>query len=104
MDAICNLEFDYVASGHYARVVHPTSDRSEIEPSILELSEETVQSLFIIILSSIGIKCFYISQKKHTFLESKRSRNIILIVDGLTLMSSYFLVTYPFNHNVHIAG
>jgi tRNA-specific 2-thiouridylase len=41
MDAINNMEFDYVASGHYAHVIHPVSDQIN-KPSVLELSKDKV--------------------------------------------------------------
>uniref|UniRef100_A0A2P2KQB8 tRNA-5-taurinomethyluridine 2-sulfurtransferase n=1 Tax=Rhizophora mucronata TaxID=61149 RepID=A0A2P2KQB8_RHIMU len=41
MDAISSLEFDYVASGHYANVIHPSADQSD-RISILELSNDMV--------------------------------------------------------------
>ncbi|KAJ0084633.1 hypothetical protein Patl1_29761 [Pistacia atlantica] len=39
MDAINSLEFDYVASGHYANVVHSAADQMD-ELSVLELSKD----------------------------------------------------------------
>ena len=41
LDAIGGMGFDYVASGHYANVIHPCSDRRD-EPSVLELSQDMV--------------------------------------------------------------
>lgn len=41
MDAISNMEFDYVASGHYANVIHPSADQMD-KPSVLELSKDMV--------------------------------------------------------------
>ena len=41
MDAINNMEFDYVASGHYAHVIHPVLDQID-KPSVLELSKDMV--------------------------------------------------------------
>lgn len=41
MDAISSMEFDYVASGHYAKVVHSSADQ-EYKPSVLELSKDKV--------------------------------------------------------------
>lgn len=41
MDAINNMEFDYVASGHYATVIHSFSDQIN-QPSVLELSKDMV--------------------------------------------------------------
>lgn len=41
MDAISGMGFDYVASGHYANVVHPVADQID-EPSVLELSQDMV--------------------------------------------------------------
>lgn len=38
MDAISEMEFDFVASGHYAKIVHASSDQPH-EPSVLELSK-----------------------------------------------------------------
>ncbi|KAJ0021651.1 hypothetical protein Pint_31083 [Pistacia integerrima] len=44
MDAINSLEFDYVASGHYANVVHSAADQMD-ELSVLELSKDMVAIL-----------------------------------------------------------
>ncbi|KAM7272425.1 hypothetical protein ACFE04_027088 [Oxalis oulophora] len=54
MDAISNMEFDYIASGHYANVVHPGAN----EPSILELSKDMVkdQTYFLSHLSQTQLK------------------------------------------------
>lgn len=41
MDAIGSMEFDFVASGHYAKVVHPSADQMH-KDSALELSQDTV--------------------------------------------------------------
>lgn len=41
MDAISSMGFDYVASGHYANVIHPYADQMD-QPSVLELSQDTV--------------------------------------------------------------
>lgn len=41
MDAINSMGFDFVASGHYAKVVHPFTDRTD-DPSVLELSKDMV--------------------------------------------------------------
>lgn len=42
MDAISGMAFDYIASGHYAMVVHPKSDKRD-EPSALRLSKDMVE-------------------------------------------------------------
>ncbi|KAL9247917.1 hypothetical protein vseg_021294 [Gypsophila vaccaria] len=42
MDAISNMGFDYVASGHYANVVHPSVDDRD-QPSTLQLSKDVVK-------------------------------------------------------------
>ncbi|XP_042513110.1 tRNA-specific 2-thiouridylase MnmA [Macadamia integrifolia] len=57
LDAITNIEFDYIASGHYARVIHPCSDQSE-RPSILELSKDKVkdQTYFLSHLSQAQLR------------------------------------------------
>lgn len=47
MDAISSMEFDYVASGHYANVVHPSADQID-KPSVLELSKDMVPVLEIL--------------------------------------------------------
>lgn len=52
MDAISGMTFDYIASGHYAMVVHPNSDKSD-EPSALRLSKDMVEwkhKIFTLIL------------------------------------------------------
>jgi len=41
MDAISDMEYDYVASGHYAKVVHPPADQNDAS-SVLELSQDMV--------------------------------------------------------------
>ncbi|KAK3032983.1 hypothetical protein RJ639_035811 [Escallonia herrerae] len=57
MDAISKMEFDFVASGHYAKVVHSFMDQAD-EPSILELSRDTVkdQTYFLSHLSKSQLK------------------------------------------------
>lgn len=66
MDAISSLEFDYVASGHYANVIHPSADQMD-KPSVLELSKDPVlllsdtffRSDFFPLMFGIDIKYFY---------------------------------------------
>lgn len=41
LDAISDMGFDYVASGHYANVIHPSADQMD-GPSTLELSQDMV--------------------------------------------------------------
>jgi tRNA-specific 2-thiouridylase len=41
LEAIENLGFDYIASGHYAHVVHPSVENTEA-PSVLQLSKDKV--------------------------------------------------------------
>lgn len=41
LEAIENLGFDYIASGHYAHVVHPSTENTEA-PSVLQLSKDKV--------------------------------------------------------------
>ncbi|KAL6341021.1 hypothetical protein AAG906_032134 [Vitis piasezkii] len=57
MDAISSMEFDYVASGHYANVVHSFTDQMD-KPSVLELSKDMVkdQTYFLSHLSQIQLK------------------------------------------------
>ncbi|XP_062029588.1 uncharacterized protein LOC133745518 [Rosa rugosa] len=57
MDAIGSMEFDYVASGHYAKVVHPSADQMD-KDSTLELSEDMVkdQTYFLSHLSQDQLK------------------------------------------------
>lgn len=43
MDAISSMEFDYVASGHYANIVHSSVELMD-NPSVLELSKDMVPS------------------------------------------------------------
>lgn len=45
MDAISDMEYDYVASGHYAKVVHPPAHQND-SSSLLELSQDMVLTLF----------------------------------------------------------
>ncbi|XP_078436045.1 tRNA (5-methylaminomethyl-2-thiouridylate)-methyltransferase [Wolffia australiana] len=56
LDAIDSMNFDYVASGHYARIVHPSSDEDGV--SILKLSNDTVkdQTYFLSHLSQSQLK------------------------------------------------
>ncbi|KAJ9697989.1 hypothetical protein PVL29_007206 [Vitis rotundifolia] len=57
MDAISSMEFDFVASGHYANVVHSFTDQMD-KPSVLELSKDMVkdQTYFLSHLSQIQLK------------------------------------------------
>ncbi|KAG6393322.1 hypothetical protein SASPL_147561 [Salvia splendens] len=57
MDAISGMSFDYIASGHYAMVVHPNSDNKD-EPSALRLSKDMVkdQTYFLSHLSQSQLK------------------------------------------------
>ncbi|CAI9768627.1 unnamed protein product [Fraxinus pennsylvanica] len=57
MDALGGIKFDFVASGHYARVVHGDGDQKD-ELSILELSKDTVkdQTYFLSHLSQSQLK------------------------------------------------
>ncbi|CAH1454550.1 unnamed protein product [Lactuca virosa] len=41
MDAISNMDFEFVASGHYAKVIHPLTDETN-ELSFLQLSKDMV--------------------------------------------------------------
>ncbi|KNA16767.1 hypothetical protein SOVF_086320 [Spinacia oleracea] len=42
MDAISSMNFDYVASGHYANVIHPSTEALD-NPSVLQLSRDMVK-------------------------------------------------------------
>ncbi|MBA0719660.1 hypothetical protein Golax_007317 [Gossypium laxum] len=57
MDAIYNMDYDYIASGHYANVVHPSADQSN-KASNLELSQDMVkdQTYFLSHLSQFQLK------------------------------------------------
>ncbi|CAN1856714.1 tRNA-specific 2-thiouridylase MnmA [Linum perenne] len=57
LDAVNGMGFDYIASGHYARVVHPSSDHVH-QPSVLELSKDMVkdQTYFLSHLSQAQLK------------------------------------------------
>ncbi|KAL6179215.1 hypothetical protein ACLB2K_050731 [Fragaria x ananassa] len=57
MDAIDSMDFDYVASGHYAKVVHPSADQMD-KDSVLELSQDMVkdQTYFVAHLSQDQLK------------------------------------------------
>lgn len=46
MDAISSKEYDYVASGHYANVFHPSADEAD-RPSVLKLSKDMVHLCFV---------------------------------------------------------
>ncbi|CAL9082590.1 unnamed protein product [Musa acuminata var. zebrina] len=55
LEAIASMEFDYVASGHYAHVVHSSSEDG---PSILKLSKDLIkdQTYFLSHLSQSQLK------------------------------------------------
>ncbi|PON71187.1 tRNA-specific 2-thiouridylase [Trema orientale] len=57
MDAISSMEFDYVASGHYANVVHSCANQIDVA-SVLELSQDMVkdQTYFLSHLSQAQLK------------------------------------------------
>ncbi|CAH9090328.1 unnamed protein product [Cuscuta epithymum] len=57
MDTISGMEFDFVASGHYAKIVHASSDQP-LQPSVLELSKDVVkdQTYFLSHLSQSQLK------------------------------------------------
>lgn len=57
MDAISSMEFDFIASGHYAKVVHASTSQKD-EPSVLELSKDRVkdQTYFLSHLSQAQLK------------------------------------------------
>ncbi|KAA3489809.1 tRNA-specific 2-thiouridylase MnmA [Gossypium australe] len=57
VDAIYNMDYDYIASGHYANVVHPSADQSN-KASILQLSQDMVkdQTYFLSHLSQFQLK------------------------------------------------
>ncbi|KAJ8751258.1 hypothetical protein K2173_016439 [Erythroxylum novogranatense] len=57
MEAINSMEFDYVASGHYANVIHPSLTKTN-KPSVLELSKDLVkdQTYFLSHLSQAQLK------------------------------------------------
>ncbi|GMI81591.1 hypothetical protein like AT1G51310 [Hibiscus trionum] len=58
MDAIYNMDYDYIASGHYANVIHPSAEQSNNKASILELSKDMVkdQTYFLSHLSQFQLK------------------------------------------------
>ncbi|KAL6596350.1 hypothetical protein ACP70R_047714 [Stipagrostis hirtigluma subsp. patula] len=57
LEAIGNMGFDYIASGHYAHVTHPSSENAE-EPSVLQLSKDKVkdQTYFLSHLSQSQLR------------------------------------------------
>ncbi|XP_023751495.1 uncharacterized protein LOC111899854 [Lactuca sativa] len=57
MDAISNMDFDFVASGHYAKVIHPITDETN-ELSFLQLSKDMLkdQTYFLSYLSQAQLK------------------------------------------------
>ncbi|KAI3461097.1 hypothetical protein Pfo_017760 [Paulownia fortunei] len=57
VDAVGSMKFDFIASGHYAKVVHPDSGNKD-EPSTLELSKDMVkdQTYFLSHLSQSQLK------------------------------------------------
>jgi len=44
LEAVESMKFDFIASGHFAHVTHPSFDRDKM-PSILSLSKDMVPSL-----------------------------------------------------------
>lgn len=77
MDAISNMEFDYVASGHYANVIHPSADQME-KPSVLELSKDMVSTngcigLYFILPYPIG-------SINHNLLNFNISQSIVFVL------------------------
>ncbi|CAH1454542.1 unnamed protein product [Lactuca virosa] len=42
MDALSNMDFEFVASGHYAKVIHPLTDETN-ELSFLQLSKDMIK-------------------------------------------------------------
>lgn len=57
LDAISGTGFDYVASGHYANVIHPSANQID-EPSVLELSQDMV-TIWDILLWLQDLICTY---------------------------------------------
>ncbi|CDP04153.1 unnamed protein product [Coffea canephora] len=57
LDAISGMNFDFVASGHYAKVVHKSADQTD-EFSVLELSKDMVkdQTYFLSYLSQSQLR------------------------------------------------
>ncbi|KAF8718206.1 hypothetical protein HU200_025697 [Digitaria exilis] len=57
LEAIENLGFDYIASGHYAHVVHPSVENTEA-PSVLQLSKDKIkdQTYFLSHLSQSQLR------------------------------------------------
>ncbi|CAL4937826.1 unnamed protein product [Urochloa decumbens] len=57
LEAIENLGFDYIASGHYAHVVHPYVENTEA-PSVLQLSKDKIkdQTYFLSHLSQSQLR------------------------------------------------
>ncbi|KAL8129338.1 hypothetical protein V2J09_018493 [Rumex salicifolius] len=57
VDAISSMKFDYIASGHYAKVIHPSPDEPD-KTSTLELSKDTIkdQTYFLSHLSQQQLK------------------------------------------------
>ncbi|CAH1454536.1 unnamed protein product [Lactuca virosa] len=57
MDAISNMDFEFVASGHYAKVIHPLIDETN-DLSFLHLSKDMVkdQTYFLSYLSQAQLK------------------------------------------------
>lgn len=50
MDAVDNMGFDFIASGHYAKVIHPSTGD---QPSHLVLSADVVRILIFMFLSRL---------------------------------------------------
>lgn len=57
MDAVSSMKFDYIASGHYANVIHPSPDEPD-KTSTLELSKDMIkdQTYFLSHLSQQQLK------------------------------------------------
>jgi hypothetical protein len=62
LEAIENLGFDYIASGHYAHVVHPSVENVE-GPSMLQLSKDKVICIHIKVACSDAMLLIFMSVK-----------------------------------------
>src|ERR1044072_6117271 len=86
LDAIGGMGFDYVASGHYANVTHPSEHMDE--PSVLELSQDMVPIFFFVARSCLHIWFIgYISILPALFEESL----LVILIElfAVTLTSAY---------------
>lgn len=83
MDAIGGMGFDYVASGHYANVIHPSADGMN-EPSVLELSQDMV-------LKNLLSVCLLLYLGDISVLSALSEESSLIIL----ILSFAYFITFP---------